>query len=644
MKRASPSAGSSFPSYQCQICSSTYSTIGHLRRHEAVHAGQRLYACHFCDQHFFRSDAARRHSRSCPSRGNRPMPEPRPRGKQKQSCDSCARLKRACNQGRPCEGCQLNKVLCTYYRSTASNDVPQPTQTTQRLHSPVPTQSNQLSNSATRPGIPAQDPRMQFDFLLHYTKPGRDGLLDFFGTPTNVSIPTSTPTIPTEADSSPLMPNSSLLNFPGELEDLMQGHTLPILDEYLWSSEVNTPPINPSLLYSPQLEARLQELISKLITAQHKLSERYDGDVPSFSEEMRNVLFTVPNLIDFTRLFFDYWYPNCPIIHQPTYNLETVSLPLLFVIFLIGAAYSSPRDTASLAVACGALCEEFVFEDDELKSLLHTEQCGENSANLQIVQAAFLVSVLRNWQNGPLARKRMRNRRYCDVVASARILGFTSSKNLYATGIWPFDWVGYVEAEARVRIMTLIYLVDCHYTIFNSYPPRLMVSEMVGDMPSSDEAFAATDALVCEGYLLGTNEKPRASLATSVGWLMGNEWNPIHHHGLSTLNLFTFLNSLNATIFLLKSNSIWIYNSDRIVQALDRWKILWDNHLKQVGPDFTRSGFFKNSLEFWQLTKLVLKTEKNTDQTGINNAIEIDTDSMIEINALMVKFRGFTIP
>lgn len=98
--------------------------------------------------------------------------------------------------------------------------------------------------------------------------------------------------------------------------------------------------------------------------------------------------------------------------------------------------------------------------------------------------------------------------------------------------------------------MTLIYLVDCHYAIFNSYPPRLMASEMVGDMSSSDEAFAATDPLVCEGYLLGTNEEPRASLATSMEWLMGDEWNPVHHHGLSTLNLFTLLNCKHNLGFL----------------------------------------------------------------------------------------------
>lgn len=380
------------------------------------------------------------------------MPEPRPRGKQKQSCDSCARAKRACNQGRPCEGCQLNKIPCTYHRSAAS-DGSQPLQAIQDIGPPlqqlssVPTLPNEDRNTATAPGIPPQDPRMQFDFLLHYTKPGTDTLLDFFGTPTTTSIPT--PIIPATPSSS-LLPNSSLLNFDGNLDDLMHGHTLPILDEYLWSSEVNTPPVNPSLRYSSQLEGRLQELVSKLITAHHKLSERNDGEVPPFSEEMRTILFTVPNLIDFSRLFFDHWHANCPILHQPTYNLEIVSLPLMFVVFLIGAAYSSPRDTASLAVTCGALCEEFVFENEELKSILRTER-GDDSTNLQIVQAAFLVSVLQNWQNGPLARRRMRNRRYCDIVTSARILGLTSSINLYATGICPFDWAGYIEAEAKVR-------------------------------------------------------------------------------------------------------------------------------------------------------------------------------------------------
>ncbi|KAF7919832.1 hypothetical protein BELL_0052g00330 [Botrytis elliptica] len=646
MKRSSPSTGTSFPSYQCQICLSTYSTIGHLRRHEAVHAGQRLYGCHFCDQHFFRSDAARRHSKSCPIRGGRPMPQPRPRGKQKQSCDSCARSKRACNQGRPCEGCQLNNIPCTYYRSTGSKDGSQPLQaiqdlgsSRQPLHDTAPTHFDQASNNATASGIPSQDPRMQFDFLLHYTKPGRESLLDFFGTPTASSV--STPTVST-AMSSSLMSNSSLLAFPGELEDLMQSNALPILDDFIWNGELSTLPINSTLRSSSQLEGRLQELISKLSVTHQRLSE-LDGDLPPFSEEIKTVLFTVPNLIDFTRLFFDHWYPNCPIIHQPTYNIETVSLPLLFAVFLIGAAYSAPRDTAGLAKECGALCEEFVFENEELKEILRSEQYTEKPTSLQIIQAAFLVSVLRNWQNGQLARKRMRNRRYCDVVNGARALGYNSTRNMYATGVFPFNWHGYIEAEARVRVMSLIYLVDCHYTLFNKYPPRLTIAEMVGDMPSSDEAFAATDALVCEGYLLGTNEEPRATLATSLEWLMGDEWNPVHHYGLTTLNLFTFLNALNTTIFHLKVTSLWIYNSARISQALDRWKILWDNHLKQVGPDFTRSGFFKNSLEFWQLTKLLLKIEGNMGQKGLCGKAEMASDSMAEINALMDKFQGVAI-
>lgn len=108
------------------------------------------------------------------------------------------------------------------------------------------------------------------------------------------------------------------------------------------------------------------------------------------------------------------------------------------------------------------------------------------------------------------------------------------------------------------------------------------------------------------------------------------------------MHLLTLL-ALNATMFLLKSNSLWIYNSGRIALALDRWRILWDNHLKNVGPDFTRSGFFKNSLEFWQLAKLVLKTERNSGQMGLNNAPEIDNDSMVGINALMDKFQGVSI-
>lgn len=93
----------------------------------------------------------------------------------------------------------------------------------------------------------------------------------------------------------------------------------------------------------------------------------------------------------------------------------------------------------------------------------------------------------------------------------------------------------------------------------------------------------------------------------------------------------------------MKSNSLYKYNSDRIFKALDRWKILWDNHLKHVAPDFTRYGFFKNSLEFWQLTKLVLKTEGNTSRMTKSKPLEVDFDSMTEINELMQAFQGVSI-
>lgn len=394
------------------------------------------------------------------------MPEPRPRGKQKQSCDSCARSKRACNQGRPCEGCQLNNITCTYHRSTGNAGDLQPSQTIQetcpslqQLPAPLSIKYEQANNSTVGPAIPPQDPRMRFGFLLNYTKPGGGSLLDFFGAPTTLGI--STDPIHVTSTSLPFNFNPTL-DFSGELGHLLQDQSLPILETFLqdpalsvlgpyaWDDNSDTHYSSPSPQYSSSLEIRLQELMSKLITAHNRLSQRRDGDVPSFSEDMRTALFTVPNLIEFTRMFFDYWYPNCPILHQPTYNLETVSLSLLFVVFLIGASYSSPRDTAGLAGTCALLCEEFVFEGSELKKILCNEG-AHDPTSLQTIQAAFLVSVLHNWQNGTHTRQMMRRFRYCDVVTAARRLGLPSSTNPYATGIFPFDWVGYVAAEEKVR-------------------------------------------------------------------------------------------------------------------------------------------------------------------------------------------------
>ena len=91
--------------------------------------------------------------------------------------------------------------------------------------------------------------------------------------------------------------------------------------------------------------------------------------------------------------------------------------------------------------------------------------------------------------------------------------------------------------------MYYIYLVDCQYTIFYRYPPRLMITEMTGDQPFCEEAFAAPDAAACQSHLLNFQKSPSLSACIQLLLAENFELTEIYRmENLTTLNLFAIIN------------------------------------------------------------------------------------------------------
>ena len=291
-------------------------------------------------------------------------------------------------------------------------------------------------------------PRIRVEFLLNYTKPSTDTLLDFFGTTSSSAVPT--PLISASAGASP--------PFLNDLESLMRSPALPIHYEYMWDELSESQHFDPPAAPQSELQNRLEVLVTELKVTHQSLSRRNRGHVPDYTPELVGMLFTVDNLLEFKRLYFDNWQPNCPILHQSSFNLESASLPLLLAVFLIGATYSSPRDTAGMAREYFDLGEEFAFEHEDFRAIFlnETPQSGTpESKTIEALQATFLIAVLQNWQNGILPRRRMRTKRYSEIVSAARLLGLTSTKNQLLRRedfeSESFNWNEYFKAEARIR-------------------------------------------------------------------------------------------------------------------------------------------------------------------------------------------------
>jgi 4'-phosphopantetheinyl transferase EntD len=83
----------------------------------------------------------------------------------------------------------------------------------------------------------------------------------------------------------------------------------------------------------------------------------------------------------------------------------------------------------------------------------------------------------------------------------------------------------------------------------------------------------------------------------------------------------------------------------RIDRALARWKVVWESTFQALSPQqLHQLGFLTNTLEFWQLAKILLVSDTWQNHQNDVSAAEVDNDDpMTEINKLLQKFEGVSL-
>lgn len=129
--------------------------------------------------------------------------------------------------------------------------------------------------------------------------------------------------------------------------------------------------------------------------------------------------FTVANVEQFVRLYFCHWYPHCPVLHQQSFDIASVSLPLLFAVCLTGAFYSSSQEIITTARRLLDLAEEYAFGSPAFIALLDESSFGKQTfaAGFEALQAAFSVVIIQNWEGTITARRRIRGSRYVEIIS-----------------------------------------------------------------------------------------------------------------------------------------------------------------------------------------------------------------------------------
>lgn len=139
-------------------------------------------------------------------------------------------------------------------------------------------------------------------------------------------------------------------------------------------------------------------------------------------EDACKAFFDATNLRKFITMYWLFWYPNCSIIHRPSFDMATVSVTLLLSMVLIGASVSPDECDRTPAKIWLDMAEEVVFGDEWLFEgnelpLDTAEEIAAGWKRLEALQAAYNLCVLQTWEGSAEAFRRIRRHRFTFVVA-----------------------------------------------------------------------------------------------------------------------------------------------------------------------------------------------------------------------------------
>jgi hypothetical protein len=546
--------------------------------------------CQFCSAWFSRVDAARRHAKRCENRGGRILLD-RKRGRPARSCDQCSRVKVHCkaDEEGPCRRCIPRGLRCSldqHYADLVNGHAP----------------PADLPNDDDR-----RDGRMALSSLLNLTDDYQDFLTEqtIGMEPDGVPLgPTCLP--PTEAgvlgdEVMYCLDPSILLLF-----DYGQCDTPVTLDGPYLDQRYHLDDFPFTKPWESAMSARLNLLEAEL--SSHATSS-HDRSLTLDLLSYRS-FFNVGNVHRFITTFCRKRHYRYPIIHWPTFEAENVSLALLLVVTLTGAAYSFGEDRgAAYAVQARAfynLADAYVFQ--KLGNHLGDLQMrGSSSADsIELCQAALLMYALDTLPTGDMAMQHTAVAvRLPMLVSALRRLGFVSVRHESSE-----DWHAFIRREQMIRIVAWTFCADCLATLTCNKPPSFLIPEMRGDLPCDPKVWESDEASFLE-LSKGSSRTVSHNLRDLTSrWLNNDLSNSIDSLGLPLFCLHIMLcgtspmhvyscvcerrierelilmsPAFQQILFNSHVATSLVQQSGRLLAALDTWRYLWNETIEKLAEN-----------------------------------------------------------
>lgn len=367
-----------------------------------------------------------------------PQPVRGRRGRRRKACDNCAKIREPCDGNTSCASCQTRRLPCTYRRlEGTSGEAISPTLDVPAIS--TRSQSQGYAETQDKPG----PGKASVPFLLDYSAPTNRNPGDVNHALTLLSTAESR-----DPDPDPALPS---FDVESDRQDLFVEESWNMFfDSY--RREDDSHKSLPRGLDDPNLRSLAATRIINCLSDVHR---QYPACSDNYCVNRARDFFYTESISDFTKAYFEHTVrPRSRVVLKTTFNLESISVPLLLSILIMGATCGTSDSAKSQAVEYANMAEFAVFENPTFLRLVyrkrdHDEPIQKN--DLEIVQAALLVILVQIASPDTEARRRIRIQRYPALVSVARATSLAQTKNRWHDKNTPLCHEEFLINEACIR-------------------------------------------------------------------------------------------------------------------------------------------------------------------------------------------------
>lgn len=190
------------------------------------------------------------------------------------------------------------------------------------------------------------------------------------------------------------------------------------------------------------------------------------GTWQDFNMDHAREFFQESNFYDATIAYFEETVrPRSRIVPKPSFDLHSMSAPLLLSVFLMGATCGVSADLRCQALEYADIAEAAIFENPSFLRLAYETKevdCYSlQKEDIEIIQAAILMILVQISSPKAEHRRRVRIQRYPALVSVARITGLTRIKNIWHDPDSFLCHERFLKNETCIRFVATYLLLPC---------------------------------------------------------------------------------------------------------------------------------------------------------------------------------------